>query len=197
VRLVTALVAWAALAPSAAALPIEKTAWSEHPAAFVLLLAAVVLAVVLAVAALVGLLGVLAPSVQRATDRQARATSPGWTTFTGALVAFGVLLVLAWASSAGETPGALAALALGAPAALLFLAGVVATLPLLGERLLGARGTTASPLLRLLVGAGVVVLALAGSAALRLQALVLAVAVGWPLGTGLGTLIAAVRRPRG
>jgi hypothetical protein len=55
----------------------------------------------------------------------------------------------------------------------------------------------ASPLLRHVVGSAVTLAALGASAALNLQALVLAVALGWPLGCGMGAAFAALRRPRG
>jgi hypothetical protein len=173
---------------------VRLVTWETHPGAHLALIALLVVAGVLGLAALVSLLGVVAPSLQRAADRQARAASPGWATVAGALVAFGVLAVLGWAAKSGETPGAVAALVLGLPAALLTAAGALGTLPLLGERVLGARGASASPLLRHLVGAFVVLFAVGAGAAAQMHVVVLAIVLGWPLGTGLGAAISAVRR---
>ncbi len=110
---------------------------------------AVIIASVAGIGCVAAILGALFPRIAAATDRQARAAAPTTAVLVGSLLC-------PWASSpsspasshaGGGTAAGLAFLLLGVPAVLLLLAGSIATFPLLGERLLGARGPAASPLL--------------------------------------------------
>jgi hypothetical protein len=196
VRGLTLAAVAALFAGDAAAEPLDHLGSGRHPGAYLALLVLLAVGAVAGLASLVALVGTVVPAVRGAADRHARLASPGWTTLAGALVAVGVLGLVAWASKVGGAAAPVAAIALGLPSALLFTAGLLGTLPLLGERLLGARGAGASPLLRHVVGAAVVLFALAAGAALQVPVFVGAIAVGWPLGTGLGaTLVRLRRRP--
>jgi hypothetical protein len=183
----TAAIVLAAQSPG----PLDGVVWSDHPAAWLLLVGGIALAAVVGLASLVCLLGAAAPTLRAAADHHARTRSPGLSVLVGALTVVGVFLVLAWAAKAGPTPGAVAAIAIGLPAALALATGALAVVPLVGERALGARGISASPLSRALAGSLVLLGALVAGLALGPFVLVvLAIVVGWPLGVGLGAAFA-------
>jgi hypothetical protein len=180
--------------------------WKDHPGAAVAAGFGVGALALLALAGYglaIALLGAVFVGVQAAADRRARALGAGWPFVVGSLLAIGVVFVLAAAASSGSKAVAgLALLLVGLPALLMFLLGATAGVPLLGERLLGARGPGASPLWRCVVGSLALGLGLLpGTLApvlAPLSVLVLLSAVGWPLGLGLATVLPALRgaRPR-
>lgn len=156
--------------------------------------------VVLVVAAVAGLgclaavLGVLFPRVASACDATSRATSPTAPLLVGSLVVLGTAAVLAGLSRLGPVAAGLALLVVGLPTILALVAGGTATLPLLGERVLGAKGPDASPLRRGVTGALTLGFATLPALVLRAPVLALLVAtavVGWPVGVGLSAALAA------
>ncbi|MFO0932511.1 MAG: hypothetical protein U1E39_07360 [Planctomycetota bacterium] len=145
------------------------------------------------------ILAALFPRVAAATDRQARASAPTTALLVGSLLALGLVALLAGLSHAGGHGAAVAFLLLGVPAMLLLLAGSLATVPLLGERLLGARGPSAAPLTRSVVGSLALGAALLPGLVFQLHAVAFLVAMavfGWPLGVGLSALLAWRRARR-
>jgi hypothetical protein len=193
----------AAVSAAPAALADEspvKIDWAAHPGAGVAAVAGMVLLFLLAFAGLgcaVSLLSVVFPSLSNAVDRHARTSSPAWSTLVGVLVALGVGLAAAGAHRTGwHALGGAVGIALVLPALLLAIAGLLATIPLLGERVLGRRGEDASPLLRAVTGSVVLALAAGAGAAFHpLGILVAAAMLGWPLGVGVGALVRRIRRP--
>jgi hypothetical protein len=173
--------------------------WRDHPGAGVAAGFGVALLVVLGVAGLgaaVAVLGAVLPRLQAAMDARAR---EGGGALSGSLLALGILAAAAALSHAGPVGrGAGAILALAAAA--VALAGALATVPLLGERLLGARGAAASPLLRCVTGALALGLAFLPALALRLWPLAFLlglVVVGWPLGVALAGVLRRTARATG
>ena len=180
--------AWAPGAPAAAA--------SANPFAVVGWVA-VIIASVAGIGCVAAILGALFPRIAAATDRQARAAAPTAAVLVGSLLCLGLVAVLAGLSNAGGgTAAGLAFLLLGVPAVLLLLAGSMATIPLLGERLLGARGPDASPLRRSVIGCLALGAALLPGVVFQLHALGFLVAMavlGWPVGIGVSAVLAARR----
>jgi hypothetical protein len=199
-----ALLLLAALAvafPAAAAADAAGTArevdWKAHPGAAVAAgfgLAALGGLALVGLGCAVALLGAVFPAAQAAVERRVRALGAGWPFVVGSLVALGVVLALG-AAAGTRSQGLVAAVLLLVvlPALLLTILGLLAGLPLLGERMLGARGRDASPLWRCVVASvalglgvlpGVVFPPLA-----PVSALAVLTACGWPLGLGLATLL--------
>jgi hypothetical protein len=138
-------------------------------------------------------LGAAFPAVARANDRAARERGTTGPLLVGALVVLGTLVALSGASKAGEGATWAAALLLALPASLLWLAGLTAVLPLIGERCLGAGGAVASPLRRAVVASlaiGVAAVPTAATKFVPLWALLGLVVFGWPTGVGLLAAIA-------
>jgi hypothetical protein len=157
-----------------------------------LLFGIVVACAVAGIGCMLAVLAVVFPRVAAAVDRQARAGTPTVPLLLGSLVVVGVLAVLSGASHfGGKTGGGLAFLLLGLPALLLLLAGSTATVPLLGERLLGARGPSRSPLIRAILGAVTLGAAILPTlAGLHFLTVLLGCAVfGWPVGVALASLL--------
>ena len=198
--LALALVA-AAVATAPTALAAEPSLSPVESATNVLVGAGAVLAGILALVGLgcfVAVLGAVAPRVAAAAEREARAGSPTGPLLVGSLVVLGALALVAAAAKAGGTAAAVAFVVLGLPVTALLLAGVTATIPLLGERLLGAGGAAASPLRRSIVGALALGFAPVPTVVLQLHPLtfvVLMAALGWPVGVGLATVLARRRAP--
>jgi hypothetical protein len=175
----------------------EEFDWKEHPGAAIgagFGIGALVLLALVGFGCAVALLGAVFPAVQAAADRRARALGAGWPFVVGSLVAVGVLLALG-AAAGTRSQGLVGAVLLLVvlPAFLLTLLGLLAGLPLLGERMLGAKGPDASPLKRSIVASvalglgvlpGVIFPPLAG-----VSALAILTACGWPLGLGLATVL--------
>jgi hypothetical protein len=141
-------------------------------------------------------LGAAFPGVARANDRTARAGGATVPTLVGALVVLGTLAALSGASKAGEAATWVALLLLALPTSLLWLAGWTACAPLLGERMLGARGVSASPLLRAVTASLSIALAAVPALLARFvpaTVLLALVAFGRPTGVGLLAAIASVR----
>jgi|GEM_PF-3354085 len=184
--------AWAADAASSPSVP-AAAAPPAGPLA-VVGWAAVIVASVAGVGCVAAILGALFPRIAAAADRQARATAPTSALLVGSLLCLGLVAVLAGLSNAGGgTAAGLAFLLLGVPAVLLLLAGSTATIPLLGERLLGARGPDASPLRRSIIGSLALGAALLPGVVFQLHALGFLVAMavlGWPVGVGLSAVLA-------
>ena len=194
-----ALATFALAAPIAAAEGLEKTDWSQHPGAAVAGAIGIGVAVLLAVAGIgcaLATIGVILPSLRAAMDRHARASSPAWATVVGVLVGLGVAAAAGGAHHVGShVVAGIVVLLLVVPAALLGLAGSLATVPLLGERLMGSKGLDASPLKRSVVGSVVLGLAILASSVVHpLGVLMVAGTLGWPLGIGVGALVGRVRR---
>jgi hypothetical protein len=171
--------------------------WKQHPGAAIAAafgVAALCLLALVGFGCAVALLGAVFPAVQAAADRRARTLGAGWPFVVGSLLAVGVLLALgAAAGTRSEGLVGLVLLLVVLPAFLLALLGSLAGLPLLGERMLGARGAEASPLRRSIVASvalglgvlpGVVFPPLA-----PVSALAVLTACGWPLGLGLATVL--------
>ncbi len=159
-------------------------------------IAAAGLVALVGVGCFAAVLGALLPRVAAAADRAARAGSATGPLLVGSLVVLGTLAVVAGAAQAGAAAAGVAFVVLGLPATALFLAGLSATLPLLGERLLGAGGAAASPLRRAVVGAGALGLAFLPTVLLQLHPLtflLLMAALGWPVGVGLFAALARRR----
>jgi hypothetical protein len=171
--------------------------WKEHPGAAIAAafgIAALCFLALVGFGCAVALLGAVFPALQAAADRRARALGAGWPFVVGSLAALGVLLALG--AAAGTRSQAVIGgvfLLVVLPAGLLALLGCLAGLPLLGERMLGAKGPSASPLRRSIVASvalglgvlpGAVFPPLAG-----VSALAVLIAVGWPLGLGLATVL--------
>ena len=136
------------------------------------------------------------PRVADRVDRQSRTSGTGSALLVGTLSTLGVLAVLAGAARAGEGAGAIAAIVLGAPLFLAWVAGLLAVVPLVGERVLGARGPSASPIRRAVTGS--LAFALAGVPGLALHPLFLLLAlllVAWPVGVAILALVARASRP--
>ncbi|HVG94732.1 MAG TPA: hypothetical protein VND21_09810 [Planctomycetota bacterium] len=173
--------------------------WRDHPGAGVAAGFGVALLAMLGVAGLgaaVAVLGAVVPRLQATMDLRAR---EGGGLLSGSLVAVGALAAAAAVAQAGAVGRGAAALVVLAAAALA-LAGALATLPLLGERLLGARGAEASPLRRSVTGALALGLAFLPALALHLWPLAFLlglVVVGWPLGVCLSGVMRRAGRERG
>ena len=173
---------------------------SPDAAAQVAMIAGVVVLSVLAVAGVGCAIAVLAaafPSLASAMDRHARAAGTWSPLWIGSVVAFGAVIALAGAGKAGDVAAFVAVVLLGLPALLLWAAGMMAVLPLLGERLLGTGGATAGPLKRAVVGSLALALAVLPGTLARVHVVNLVLALvlfGWPLGVGLGALFARLRR---
>lgn len=183
-------------APASAASATEAAAGGVHVAWTVLIALGVALGVV-GTGCAYAVLGAVFPSLTQAVDRQARSGSSTAQGLLGSLAVAGVLLALAGVAQTGSpTAGAVAAIVLGGPALLLAIAGSLATVPLLGERLLGARGPDASPLRRAIVGSVALGLAFVPGLAFRLYPLALLLGVplfGWPLGVAVAAFLARGR----
>jgi hypothetical protein len=174
--------------------------WKDHPGAGVagmFFLAIAIPAALAGVGCALCVLRTVFSAVAGATDRHARAASPAASSLAGALVALGVIAALAGAHRSGSPAATLlVVLVLAIPAALLSIAGALATVPLLAERVLGPGGADASLLKRAVVGSIVTGLALVATAPFHvLWVLMVLVASGWPLGVGLGTVLSRLRRP--
>src|SRR5262249_33454709 len=117
----------------------------------------------------VAVVGAAFPRVADRVDRQARTSGTGTALLVGTLATLGVLAVLAGASRAGQAAAVIAATVLGVALFLAWVAGLVAVVPLVGERVLGARGPSASPLRRAVTGS--IVFALASLPAFALHPL--------------------------
>ena len=166
----------------------------------VAMIAGVVVLSILAVAGVGCAIAVLAaafPSLAAAMDRHARAAGTWSPLWIGSVVAFGAVIALAGAGKAGDVAAFVAVVLLGLPALLLWAAGMMAVLPLLGERLLGTGGTAAGPLKRSVVGSIALALAVLPGTLARIHVVNLVLALvlfGWPLGVGLGAVFARLRR---
>ena len=129
-----------------------------------------------------------------ATDRQARLGSSAAQGLLGSLAVAGVLARHRGRRPAGVADGrGIVGIALGGPALLLAIAGSLGTVPLLGERLLGAAGARASPLRRAIVGSVALGLAFVPGLAFRFYPLALLLVVpliGWPLGVAVAAWLA-------
>jgi hypothetical protein len=195
--LATALLAPAVAFAAEAGTPSEP-APAEQAARAGLLLAVAGLALLGAagVGCFAAVLGVAFPRLASSLDRRARAVSFGGAQLVGALFTVGGLAVL-WASGqGGHGVRVLVGLLVGVPLLLAWTAGLVAVLPLVGEGLLGARGATSSPVLRATIGSVVLALAAAPGLALKPWLVLWAlVAVGWPVGVALATLLTGRRAP--
>ena len=179
------------VAAAADAPPVPREA--EAGAVTLVAWAAVIVASVAGFGCVAAILAALFPRVAAATDRQARASAPTSALLVGSLLALGLVALLAGLAHAGGAGASIGFLLLGVPASLLLLAGSLATLPLLGERLLGARGPAASPLGRSIVGSLALGAALLPGVVFQLHAVGFLVAMavfGWPLGVGLSALLA-------
>ena len=191
---------WLSLAPAAFAGDAESTFdkafahvdWASHPGAAIAALVGMVLASLLAcvgVGCAVALVGVVAPRLRDFVDSAARSASAGRMLLIGSLVLGGVLLALAAISKLDSSVVmTIAGIVLALPTFLLFVLGVLGALPLLGERLLGAGGATASPLRRSVTATLSIGLAIVPSFAFGatiLGLLVGLVALAWPLGAGI------------
>lgn len=182
-------------APKAAAV----AAAAEPHALAVLGFAAVIVAAVAGVGAAVAILGALFPRMAAAADRQARAGAPTTPLLVGSLVGLGAVLLQAAAAALGPTASGIVFLGVGVPALVLLLVGTTATVPLLGERLLGARGPERAPLTRAVVGALALGAALLPGGVFQLHPLAFLVGLavlGWPVGVGLATFLAWRRARR-
>ena len=187
---------------AAPALAADAPAGKPEPdaAAHIALVAGVVVLAALAVAGIgcaIAVLGAAFPSLHSAMDRHARAAGTWSPLWIGSAVAFGGTIALAGAAKAGDGTALAAALLIGLPALLLWTAGMIAVLPLLGERLLGGGGVSASPLFRCVVGSVALALAVLPGVLSRVHVLNVVLALvlfGWPLGVGLGALFARLRR---
>ena len=167
-------------------------------------MAAVAGAVVLAILASAGVGCAIAvvsaafPTLAASMDRHTRAAGTWSPVWIGSVVAFGSAIAVAGAAKAGGGGALLGLLVIGVPTLLLWTAGMMAVLPLLGERLLGRSGTEAGPLKRAVVGSVALSLAFLPGAVSQIHVVnvVLAFLVfGWPLGVGLLALFARLRRP--
>ncbi len=197
-------VALAVLAPSAALAADEATkgdAWTAHPGAGVAAAFGQAILGILAVAGIGCALCVLRAvfaSVATAMDREARASSPAVACLVGTLVGFAVVAAAAGAGQVGGPLAVAVGVLLVVPAALLAVAGAVATVPLLAERVLGPKGADASVLKRSVIGALVFGLAILGCSLLRpLGILMAVVTIGWPLGVGIGAVLRRMRTRQG
>jgi hypothetical protein len=192
-----ALLLVSSVAAAGDAPPVSRDA--EAGAATLVAWAAVIVASVAGFGCVTAILGALFPRVAGATDRQARAAAPTSALLVGSLLALGLVALLAGLAHAGGPAAGVAFLLLGVPALLLLLAGSLATVPLLGERLLGARGPAASPLWRSIVGSLALGAALLPGVVFQFHAVGFLVAMavfGWPLGVGLSALLAWRRARR-
>ena len=193
------------LAPSAALAADEaaksETWWVAHPGAGVAAAFGIAILGILAVAGIGCALCVLRAvfgSVATAMDRQARASSPAVSCLVGTLVGFAAAAAAAGAGHVGGPLAGVVAILLVVPAALLVVAGAVATVPLLAERILGPKGAEASALKRSVIGALVLGLALLGCSLLKpLGILMAVVTIGWPLGVGIAAVFHALRSRAG
>lgn len=174
--------------------------WSAHPGAAVAAIVGVAVLVALGIAGIgcsTAILASLFPRMTAALDRQARSGSAASALVVGSLVLVGVFAAAAGAAHSGSPAlGLVVAVVLALPACLLWLAGAMATLPLLGERLLGSRGPTASPLSRAVAGSLALAVALIPGVVFRLVPLgflMALVVLGWPLGVGLAALLSRAR----
>lgn len=175
--------------------------WSQHPGAAIAAIAGMVLAAVVVAAgvgAAVALFGAMVPRWRDAVDAATRAASAGWILVTGSAGLGGVLFAL---TAAGRVDAAwvqtTVMIVLGIPTILLALAGSLGAIPLLGERLLGAGGISASPLRRSVTATLAIFGALLPGLALDagpLSLLVALVGLAWPLGSGIQTLRRAFAR---
>lgn len=189
----------AALAPVASAGEIGSlesglagAEWSQHPGAAIAGMAAMVVGGLLAAAGVgcaVALVGAVVPRLRDGVDAAARGASAGRLWLVGCLALGGVLLALAALAKTGvPAVSTIAAIALGLPTAVLLLVGALGAIPLLGERLLGAGGATASPLRRSVTASVAIALGLLPAFVpplVPLGILVGLVALAWPLGVGL------------
>lgn len=188
------------LAPSAFA---DAPAAAEEAAMSGAQLAMIVLVVLGAAIGVVGMgcayavLAAVFPSLASATDRQARLGSSAAQGLLGSLAVAGVLVAIAGVAQLGSPMAAgIVGIALGGPALLLSIAGSLGTVPLLGERLLGAAGAAASPLRRAIVGSVALGLAFVPGLAFRFYPLALLLVVpliGWPLGVAVAAWLARGR----
>jgi hypothetical protein len=134
------------------------------------------------------------PRVVDRVDRQARVGGTAIALVVGTLATLGALAVIAGAGKAAPGAGAIAAIVLGIPLFLAWVAGLLAVVPLVGERILGLAGPSASPLRRAVTGS--VAFALAGLPGLAFHPLFVLVAlllVAWPV--GVAAFAALSRRP--
>jgi len=188
--------AWADPSPAGADAASPATPMSPEG---VLLAAVGVLVGVAGIGCAVAVLGAVVPRLSASMERQTREGGSGSPFLYGSLVLVGLFAALAGAARVHpHVAGALAVL-LGVPASLLILAGSLGTYPVLGERLLGERGASASPVRRCVTAALALGLGLAPSLALHLYPLAFLLglaATGWPLGVGLAAALGRLRRPR-
>ena len=146
----------------------------------------------------IAVLGAVLPRVATTMERQAK-ESGGGAFLYGSLTLLGIFAALALAARVHAHVAAGLAILLGVPAFLLLLAGSLGTFPMLGERLLGAKGATASPLLRSIVAALALGLGLAPGLARGVEAWVFLlglVVTGWPLGVGIAATLHRYRGAR-
>lgn len=196
-------------APAATPPAVESASAAVHVAWAVLAAVGVAIGVV-GLGCAYAVLGAVFPGLTLAVDRQARSGSSAAQGLFGSLAVAGVLVAMAGVATLGSsTADGIAAVALGGPALLLAIAGSLGTIPLLGERLLGARGAEAAPLRRAIVGSVALGLAFVPGVAFRFYPLALLLGVplfGWPLGVavaawlgrgrGAGTIAPPVTAPR-
>lgn len=198
-RAVTATVGLASFAPSALAGEaqsfengLSQTDWSQHPGAAIGGMVAMALGGLVAAAGVgcaVALVGAVVPRLKDGVDASARAAPAGRLWLVGCLALGGVLLALGALAKVGVAAvSVVAAIALGVPTLVLLLVGALGAIPLLGERLLGDAGPTASPLRRSVTASVAIGLGLLPAFVpmlVPLGFLVGLVALAWPLGVGI------------
>lgn len=192
----SALLALASLALAGCGTETSPPPRSPDNLLFDAVVALVYLLLIAGVGCAAAVLGAAFPAIARANDRTARAAGSGTPMVVGALVVVGTLAALSALSKTDATATAIALVLLALPTALLWLAGLTACAPLLGERL-GAGATASSPLRRSVVASLAVGFAVAPALVTKfLPATVLLglVVFGWPTGVGLLTASARLRR---
>lgn len=175
--------------------------WHAHPGAAVAAVVAMVAGGFLAAAGLgcaIALVGAVVPRLRDAIESAGRDASAGRTWLVGCLALGGALLAITAAAKTGvEAIGVAAAVAIGLPTIALVFLGALGAIPLLGERLLGAGGATASPLRRCVTATVALALAIVPAfvpAFVALAFVVGLVGLGWPLGVGIEAARRALRR---
>ena len=192
---------WLAVAPAAFAgessfdKALTNVDWSSHPGAAIAAIAGMIFAGLLASAGVgcaIALVGVVAPRLRDFVDAAARPASAGRVFLVGSLVLGGVLFAVMGASRVDSSVvHTVTVILLGVPTFLLFAVGALGAIPLLGERLLGARGADASPLRRSITATlaiGVAIVPAYAFGATILGLLVGLVGLAWPLGAGIEAL---------